>query len=322
MTQIQDVIIIGAGIAGLSAADVFKKAGCSVLLLDKGRGVGGRMATRRMDPARTDHGAQFFTVRDPRFEAAVQQWIETGAAKLWCHGFNSDDGHPRYCGTQGMNGIAKHLASAHNVRTSTRVVSIDLRDTIWHLRDQENQIYQARALLVTAPAPQAVELLRQSEIYLPTEADAALKHIRYDPCLAVLLKLEGPSGLQEPGALQINGEPVHWVADAHIKGISPHQSALTIHAGANFSKDYWTLDDESLKQRLIEALPFRIKSPVLEYQIMRWRYSQPSRLCPDPCIIAQEPGLIGFAGDAYMHARVEGAFLSGLAGANKLLEHL
>ncbi|MSO32728.1 MAG: FAD-dependent oxidoreductase, partial [Ilumatobacteraceae bacterium] len=57
------VVVVGAGIAGLTAARALSHAGHSVIVLDKGRSVGGRMATRRIGDATVDHGAQFFTVR-------------------------------------------------------------------------------------------------------------------------------------------------------------------------------------------------------------------------------------------------------------------
>lgn len=65
------IVIVGAGLSGLVAARSLAASGHDVSVLDKGRGVGGRLATRRIGDAVLDHGAQFFTVRtdvraDPR----------------------------------------------------------------------------------------------------------------------------------------------------------------------------------------------------------------------------------------------------------------
>ena len=60
--------------AGMTAGEALQTAGWRVVLLDKGRRAGGRMATRRIGSSRFDHGAQFFTVPDPRFRAVVAQW--------------------------------------------------------------------------------------------------------------------------------------------------------------------------------------------------------------------------------------------------------
>lgn len=72
-----DVLVIGAGMAGLTAAMALRRAGRSVHVLDKGRGVGGRMASRRIGDATFDHGAQFITARDPRFVAAIGEWEQS-----------------------------------------------------------------------------------------------------------------------------------------------------------------------------------------------------------------------------------------------------
>jgi predicted NAD/FAD-dependent oxidoreductase len=42
--------IVGAGMAGLSCAEGLANHGHDVVLLDKGRGPGGRMSTRRTAP--------------------------------------------------------------------------------------------------------------------------------------------------------------------------------------------------------------------------------------------------------------------------------
>ena len=77
-----DVLVIGAGIAGLTAAAELQRGGRRVLLLDKGRGVGGRLASRRIDGATFDHGAQFITTRDPRFGAVLERGREWGAVEV------------------------------------------------------------------------------------------------------------------------------------------------------------------------------------------------------------------------------------------------
>ena len=101
-----DICIVGAGIAGLTAADTLRSAGWAVTVVDKGRGVGGRMATRRIDSSSFDHGAQFFTARDERFKARVHAWEAAGIAQNW---HTSPAGEPRYRGVEGMSSIPKHL---------------------------------------------------------------------------------------------------------------------------------------------------------------------------------------------------------------------
>src|SRR5689334_15592868 len=104
-------VVVGAGLAGLMAGRTLADAGHDVVLLDKGRSPGGRLATRRVGHARLDHGAQFFTVRSDRFAASVDAWERNGWVHEWCRGFSTPaDGYPRYAAAGGMNALAKHLA--------------------------------------------------------------------------------------------------------------------------------------------------------------------------------------------------------------------
>ena len=77
------VAIVGAGMAGLSCAAALKTAGASITLFDKSRGPGGRMSTRRSAHRRYDHGAQYFTARDPDFQAVVARWTADGLVAPW-----------------------------------------------------------------------------------------------------------------------------------------------------------------------------------------------------------------------------------------------
>ena len=80
------VVIVGAGLAGLTAAGALV-ADHDVVLLDKGRSPGGRLATRRIGGAVFDHGAQFFTVRSDEFGRRVDRWRRDGVVAEWCRGF-------------------------------------------------------------------------------------------------------------------------------------------------------------------------------------------------------------------------------------------
>ena len=105
------MLVVGAGMAGLSAATALQQGGRRAVVIDKGRGVGGRMATRRIGAATFDHGAQFVTARDPRFGDLLGKARTAGAALEWCRGFTADaDGHTRWRGTPGMSSLAKHWA--------------------------------------------------------------------------------------------------------------------------------------------------------------------------------------------------------------------
>ena len=65
-----DLIILGSGIAGLAAARLAEKDNKSVLVVDKGRRLGGRVSTRRKNGFLFNHGAQFVTRGNRIFRVA------------------------------------------------------------------------------------------------------------------------------------------------------------------------------------------------------------------------------------------------------------
>ncbi|MEO7723893.1 MAG: FAD-dependent oxidoreductase [Chthoniobacterales bacterium] len=315
-----DVLIVGAGMTGLTAASELRRAGRSVVLLDKGRGVGGRMATHRIGRATFDHGAQFFTARDPRFAAAIENWQEIGIAAEWSRGITAEaDGHARWRGQPGMTAVPKHLAHGLSVRTETKVVSLGQEAEHWWVETETGEVFRAGALLLTAPVPQSLALLDAGRIPLQPEIRASLTSIIYERCLTVLAVLAGPPRVPAPGGFAPTGGPITWTADNQQKGIST-EPAVTIHASQAFSLERWDRDRAASGRLLLEAAQQWLGAQVLEFEVHGWRYSKPLRVAEQPCMILSTGPPLVLAGDAFAGPRVEGAALSGWAAAEALLE--
>lgn len=316
-------LILGAGLAGLNAARLLHDAGRPVIVVDKGRGVGGRMATRRFGDGRFDHGAQFFTVRDPAFAAQVARWQEAGDAALWSLGFpNGDgpaaDGHPRYRGAAGMTSGPKAVAAGLDVRLDTRVTSVRRDGNQWLLDLEGGEPLRGTALLLTPPVPQSLALLDAGGVALPAPLRDQLSSVTYAPCLSLLVLLDGPSGVPAPGGLQLGGEPIFWIGDNQQKGIST-VPALTIHGGPEYSRSRFGLDTALIAAELLRAARPWLGSAVRGWQLQRWRYSLPLTPRPERFLALPAGPPLLFAGDAFGGPRVEGAALSGLAAGEALL---
>ena len=308
-----DVLIVGAGISGLLAAHELIAAGKRVLVLDKSRGVGGRMATRRIDEARLDHGAQFFTVRSSRFAALVDAWRQAGVVEEWCRGFEQlQDGYPRYRGSHGMTSVPKHLAKGLDIQLQTRVIEATHMDSGWRLTCEKGNHYTAPTLLLTAPVPQSLALLDSGNASLPDWAATRLRALSYYPCIVLMATLAEPSGIAFPGVVRPQDGPIAWLADNQVKGISAQVPALTVHATKAYSEAAFDLNPEEICQDLLAAAKTYTSAEIRHYQFHRWRYSEPKVLDPEPCLSIREMQLF-FAGDIFASARIEGAVLSGLA---------
>lgn len=245
MVEKVDGLIVGAGLAGLLAANTLQAAGKSVIVVEKARGVGGRLATWRLGPGRGDYGAQFFTVREPEFQKFVDEWREAGLAFEWTRGWategesGADDGFPRYAISGGMTAVAKHLAQNLTLHNQTKLGKINLVGNGWEAVAENGRSYQSRALLLTPPVPQSLALLNAGEVPLADADRAALEKIEYAPCLSGLFWFEGEVNLPEPGALQRPDAPVSFLADNQRKGISPEATIITAHANPMMSKIWY-----------------------------------------------------------------------------------
>ena len=310
-------LIIGAGMAGLTAARELTSQGWDVVVLDKGRGVGGRMATRRIEQARLDHGAQYFSATTPEFQQLVQQLVADKVVGQWpLEQTDTADplvSSPYYIGPDGMNAVAKTLSRELTVLTSETVVSFRVDDSQWLVETEAGGQYRADALLITIPAPQALALMQTSGFALTPSDQSALSAITYHPCIAVMVALHRPSTIPAPGAVRYETGDIAWVADNSQKGISPGQPSVTIHASADFSQTHFDDDLPTIGQQLIDQLPTLIPADSLRtVQVHRWRYSLADQRHPAPFLAAEAPLPLLFGGDGFGMGNVEGAFLSGL----------
>ncbi|WP_309397690.1 NAD(P)/FAD-dependent oxidoreductase [Cerasicoccus maritimus] len=313
-----DLLVIGAGIAGLLAArELTDKHGLRVAILDKSRGVGGRMATRRDGEATYDHGAQFFSATNPRFKAWVDHWLEQRVVKMWFDQFSDEPPMFRYAAFPSMTAVAKKLVEGLEIHRQTKVISAAHESGGWVLKTEVGNTFRAPKLLINAPVPQAMEILDAGGTQLKTDDDAFLRSIKYAKTIAAMVELETPSHLPNPGRLKLDPpEPVAWIADNQQKGVSG-LPAVTIHSGHEFAEKYFDEPDEVRVPILVEAaLPY-LKAKVVSAKGHRWKFAH--RLTEHNRDFFADPTLgLWMAGDSFHAPKVEGAAMSGLLAADSI----
>lgn len=329
-----DVAIIGAGIAGLCAANELARSGRKVVVLDKARGIGGRMATRRLGTAVCDHGAQFFTVRGRAFGTIVREAEEAAAVAVWCHGFSQAtdctspvepavDGHPRWRGAGAMTDLPKKLASIAidlgvRVRTNARVAAVQTVADAVRLVIDEAQPLIARAAVLTSPVPQSLDLLAAGAAAVDAAAGQVLATVDYDPSFALMLVLDRPSLVPPPGGIQFAAGPLAWLADNQQKGISP-VPAVTVHASGSYSRQRFDDPPGDVAAAMLEMVrPWLGDAAVVEQSLQRWKFAQPTMILSEPLVAVSTRPPIVCCGDAFAGPKVEGAASSGLAAARWL----
>lgn len=330
------VAIVGGGIAGLAAARVLADAGVAVTLHDKGRAPGGRTSTRRRDAHRFDHGAQYFTARDPRFREFVRACRQDGVVAEWAATLAEvpapgvviakAPGEPRFVGTPGMSAVAGRLAAglrgradAHvEVHAGARVTRVErVRDGWRTWCDDDAPAGVVDALLVCLPAPQALELL----VGL-TPVEGELRRARMEPCWSAMYAFDERLPVGADGLfVDVPDQPLAWASRDGSKPGRPPGERWVLHATPAWTRAH--LDDapELVQRALLRALAAAVgralPAPTFA-DAHRWRYAQ-GALDPAPGALVDRASALAVAGDWCHGGRVEGAWLSGVAAAEWLL---
>lgn len=309
-----DILVIGGGMAGLSAATALAPAGAHIIVLDKGRGPGGRMAARRVEIAGQqvsfDHGAQYFTARDPAFRETVAAWEQAGVAARW-----PAAGEDAWVGTPGMNACVRHMAAGLDVRWNVRAERL-LRDgRLWQVEAGET-VFTADTVLVAVPAEQAAVLLAD----IAPDFAARAASVASAPCWAVMADF--PELLPVADTYRSDTAPVSWAARNSAKPGRSGTESWVIHAGPARSRALIDLPkDEVARLLLADFFAATGTAPAAPQHLdaHRWLYAQPeARKGVGPLFDA---GLrIGIAGDWLHSPRVEGAWLSGRALAEAVAQ--
>lgn len=319
------VAVIGAGLSGLICARSLSGHGHAVSVFDKARGVGGRMSTRRIADQSFDHGAQYFTVRDPLFARQVESWRQVGCVATWkgkitvldAGGVRSKESNiERFVGVPGMNAICRHLAVDLDVTLETRVDSLEHVGDRWRLTsDGQSDLGSFDAVVISTPAPQAAELLLKAA---PAVA-ARASQVEMAPCWAVMASFAKPLDLGFDGAF-VHDSALSWVARNTSKPGRPQGEAWLLHASPDWSLAHLALDKKDVARQLLEAFGSAVggfSAGPADLDAHRWRFALPTEPLTEPCLF--DAGLrLGVCGDWCGGPRVEGAFLSGEAAAGRL----
>lgn len=339
MEQSPDVLIVGAGLAGLAAGRDLARAGLGVRVLDKSRGVSGRAATRWLEldgkVVRVDHGAQYFTAKNGPLRNLIPDLVKHGIVREWTQGFpvlrqngikSRTAGHPRYVCPDGMSTLGKVFLQGLEsqdkplpLETKALVTSLHKseHEAGWKVRLEDGQVRSGRALLLNMPAPQALKL---ADEFLKPEVRAALQAVRYAPCWAAILVLHQIPYLDWVG-LEIEHPVLAWAALDHTKRTIPDPPVLVLHASAAWSQQNLELSPAEALGQIMEAAQELFGDWVGQCRTAmahRWRYALPTQTHPWP-FLAQDN--LVFCGDWCGGPRIEGALESGWASGKYLREY-
>ena len=343
-TGMEDVVVIGAGLSGLTAAQRLHQAGFRVVVVDKSRGLGGRLATRRIGPTAIDHGCQYLQPADSAL-SPILALLESGVLRPWqpeCFELTPDGAltamSPKelYVAPQGMSAVAKTLALGLTIQRHWLATALTPLPQGWRIEGDclgqteplKPKAFEARAVIVAIPASQAAalmttaaqdhgglkDLLHQLQA---VEFEAVITTMAgYGPEDAVSLPVQKGSG-----GWMIEGNAhstLRWVALDSSKRTDPQEPVVVLHSSAAFAADaLGQADLEPVGQALLAEvanLGAWMGSPRW-MQVHRWRYGFVRQALGAPLLSSpQVVNLVG-CGDWCNGGHAEGAIASGYQAA-------
>ena len=318
--QNKKIAIIGAGMSGITVAKELAKSN-EVVVFDKSRGIGGRMATRRVDSYHFDHGVQFFTAKSEEFkelcqkaksDGIIEEWncnfaeiIENKINKKWQ--FGNDKAH--FIAKPQMNSLCKYMGKDLNVLLSKKISSVNFDNSKWTLKTLENEIFEDFDYLILAiPSHQAVNLIPANFKYFDIVAN-----IKMSGCFTLMLGFYEDINL-EFGAALVKESNISWISLNSSKPGRKNGYSLVVNSSNRWADENIEEELEIIKEKMITSLKEIINFDFnnIDYQnIHRWSYANAALRKGDKSLFDKSLNL-GICGDYLISGRVENAFLSGL----------
>jgi renalase len=330
-----EVAVIGAGIAGLTCARRLQAAGKAVILIDKSRGLGGRLATRRLASTHADHGVCYLQPKGKLFQQWIDELVSVGILRVWTdgiHRLSADDvlepptkSAAYYAAPLGATSIAKYLGRDLEIIGDKLITAISPIENSWQLssKDPEFSLTAAQVIIATPPA-QALNIAKES---IDPDCSQQLASVQFTRSITAIVVY--PANAQTAAAaipwqgIQCIEHPtLAWIGLDSSKQINPTQPVLVIQSSAAFAEQHFDAPDLSvIGQKLLDAIAFLIptlNTPEL-IQVHRWGYAFAQNPLAARFITAQTAAPLYFCGDWCGGNRVESAYLSGIALADKIL---
>lgn len=322
------VAVVGAGLAGLVCADTLTKAGCRVVVFDKGRFPGGRLASRSRDENCFDYGAQYFTTKTSKFKNFLEPYLRSGEVAKWDGRFArlvdgclsaETDHKPRYVGVPSMRSLADSLSSAVDCKLSHRVLELSrASNRKWSIignvessvPPKEFSAGEFDFVVLNTPPTQANQLHRSP----------ALDEVVLRPCLALLLSFNEPADFNWDGVV-LNDKVLSWIARDSSKPNRPSGERWVVHASPGWSEENFPTDENVIQKLMIERFATIVSvnlSSLTFAKLHRWKFALPVSPVGPECIYDPSAAIV-YCGDWCVAARVEGAYLSGIAAAEKII---
>ncbi len=309
---VTNTIIIGSGIAGLSCGIGLAAGNIDAMILDKGRNIGGRMATRVTSAGfEFDHGAQYIKAKDANFQRVLQEARRDLVLSQW------EDGSvdQRFVGTPRMNSFPAKLGEGLNIRQAVNVERINRDKEFWSIYTDVG-VLRASNVVITIPAPQIPPL-----IGLDHPLSERLSMAKMSSCITLMAAFRGVYRCDLHNISKTEGN-LAWIANNSSKPGRTGADCWVAQASSSWSEYRMDAPTEEIEQSLLSMLGKEIGVHPEEAQyseVHRWKYANVSIPLGEPCLKDSTNSLF-LGGDWCLGCKVEAAWKSGVAIAHEIIK--
>ncbi|MEE4253593.1 MAG: FAD-dependent oxidoreductase [Desulfuromusa sp.] len=314
------VAVIGAGIAGLTAARMLTSAGADVTVFDKSKGTGGRLSSRSFAAGWIDHGAPYLTVADEKFAGFLYENIADSAISNWAplsSGVVRSDEESDFIGVPRNSALTRSLLDGAVFQPSTRIARIEATEEGWHLfNDGESLLGTWPHLIIAVPAPQALSLLRE-QLLLAEQ----IRRVKMEPCWVAAI--QSAHDLQDQPDIAVYEHPVvRRIVHNSAKSERGNKNVYQVQASKSWSETHLEETTESVGEKLLQSF-CELTSAAAGTELLfvhRWRYAFTETALEQACLWDNHLQL-GVCGDWCLGRTIEDAWRSGSALAAQILKH-
>ncbi len=342
MTSVFEVVVIGAGLSGLLCARRLQDAGYQVIVLEKSRGLGGRVATRRINHSPVNHGLPFIEPQGECSRNLICQLEQQSCLNIWSGTASMMDAYgtirpmavsTRYESQTGLTAVAKFLGKGLEIYQQHRVQAIaPSSQALWQLHlDGSTDCYYAQAVVIAIPSPQALTLLQPLAVQgFPASTLSQIEQAQFSPCLAVIASESVSNGNRSTGNPSSSWDLLTLPYHPDLRLINRVKSWASnadrpiwmIHSSPDFALRHLDLPDlNQVGQLLVQQAQTIIAHQASEFRILhshRWRYAICCRPISDRCLWSALPHPLVICGDWCGGQTLENALQSGWAASTRV----
>ena len=321
MKEVVDLLIIGSGISGLSAALEAKKYFKDVLIIDKGYHSGGRICSKKINSFCFNHGAPYISKSSKRLNLGFSNFINKidKVVPFKVSSVKKKNNDSVLLVDPNMRSLFNKHLNKLNINQKTKVLQIIKQVDYYQIKCDNDRIYKSKKIIVTAPAPQTADLIKD----VSPEMLKYINRANFSQCISVLLGFNHSFDLPLNSFFYDEIGGICSLLNENHNNKYLKNSSLVIRMSDKWSQFHFNKTNDEIINHCLSIISkkfniIKINNVVSTY-CHKWRYSQVTKMLPSNASIVNKEKNLGVAGDWTLGPTIEDAYNSGKIVVQKIL---